>query len=518
MTDAISRIAGLLALAVALTACGTDGGASGSPADAAADTGGDGADAADGSGASADADAGPDTAPIDPRDDGEPCVTDEDCAGGTCFGPADGFPGGFCTFADCESRRDCTGDERACLRGEFNGNLCVALCEQDADCREGYECVPTSGGAYCYPAFAGADLEPVCASDLIAAQDVDNPWSAAGRFDRHTFSFEVGPEATGFFLVAWDRRRRLVPDALIDPSGERVVVDDYASYWYTPYILETVSPLIVPGGPQFVDLVQPGTWQAEFGYEGGEDEDICWIVLEETAGLDVGDEPLVVDVNFYFVGVDGLSSRTAADDEDFQQMLDEFHAAYAQANISFADVRYLDVVGDVADRFSVIRSEDAMRDLVSLSRQPGERRTDLLSVNVFFVRGFSGDMSGTLGVSSGIPGVPGIHGSPGTGLVFSAGGLGSSRGNRTVGQTLAHELGHFLGLFHTTEQNNAGVDQLDDTPVCLDIGRGNPDCPDIENLMFPVAAWSGLAQITPGQALILRANPLTKISSRTELD
>ena len=219
---------------------------------------------------------------------------------------------------------------------------------------------------------------------------------------------------------------------------------------------------------------------------------------------------LIVDLNFYFVGTPGLNSNTASDDADFQEMLSQFDDAYAQAGVQLGSIRYLDVLGDVADRYEIIHSQEEVFELVTLSRQPGPDRDDLLSANVFFNRGFGGAMSGVLGVSAGIPGAPGIHGSPGTGLVFSAGPLGNSRNNRMVGQTMAHELGHFVGLFHTTERMGGGTDQLDDTPICEEISDAMADCPDLSNLMFPVAAWDGLAEISTGQASIIRANPLTK--------
>jgi hypothetical protein len=197
-------------------------------------------------------------------------------------------------------------------------------------------------------------------------------------------------------------------------------------------------------------------------------------------------------------------------------MLAAFDTAWGQAGIVRGDVRFIDVTGDVAERFSVLRQQDEVFELVQLSRQPGDTLSDLLSVNVFFIRGFAGEMGATLGVSAGIPGVAGIHGSPGTGLVFSANNLGRRGGNELTGQTLAHELGHFLGLFHTTERNFGGTDPIDDTPVCPDIGSGNPNCPDVDNLMFPLASWSGVAEITAGQSVVLRANPLTRRTARTD--
>ena len=448
-------------------------------------------------------------APSGDRFDGEDCQRDEDCASGSCLLPEEGFPGGMCSVRGCDSRRDCFSVGAACLRGEFNGNLCVQLCATDAECRDGYRCRGENGGSYCFPDVAGAAIEPVCASELVAASDIRSPFEEGARtLNRHAIEFEVSAEATAFSVVAWDLRNRVYTDLVRFPNGDELAIDDYASYFFSPATFETVSPFLFPGGPQFVEDLQAGAYTMEFGYSGREIDDVCFVVFEETAGLSADDEPLVVDMNFYFVGAAGLDSETAPTDRDFQEMLEQFDLAYAQAGVQLGDLRYFDVIGDVEERFRIIRDQDEVFELVQLSRQPGEARDDLLRVNVFFNEGFAGRMGGVLGVSAGIPGAMGLHGAEATGLVFSASNLGP-RGNAQVGQTLAHELGHFLGLFHTTEQRG-GQDHLDDTPVCETIQDDLSGCPDLENLMFPVAAWSGDAEVSAGQTVIIRANPLTK--------
>ena len=448
-------------------------------------------------------------------EDGEACLTDDDCQSGNCLTDSDGFPGGYCTVAECESRRDCFGVDRACLRGEFNGNLCVNLCETLDDCRPGYECVGEATGSYCYPSYAGAALQPVCESEFIAADDVVaggfGGFGGGGRYDRRAFTFELSEGVTSFAVIAYDRHYAVQPDLLIAPNGTEYETDRYAAYMYTPLTLERVAPMLFPGGPQFVDMVMPGEYTFEVGYEGPEDSSPCLVVIEEFEDLDPQADLLEVDLNFYFVGVPGLNSMTADSDSDFADMMDEFDSVMRLAGIRLGEVRYFDVTGDIEDTFEVIYTQQAAFDLVTLTRQPGSERRELLSANVFFIRGFSGnEMSSVLGISTGIPGVPGIHGQQGTGLVFSSEYLGGRGGSELVGQVLAHELGHFLGLFHTTEQSGGQTDHLADTPECADISRGNLGaCPDYENLMFPIAAPRSDLVVSEGQSVILRANPLT---------
>jgi len=59
-----------------------------------------------------------------------------------------------------------------------------------------------------------------------------------------------------------------------------------------------------------------------------------------------------------------------------------------------------------------------------------------------------------------------------------------------LAQTLAHELGHFLSLFHTTEVSGVVFEDIPDTPFSLDgDGDGLIDSggPDADNVMYPFA-------------------------------
>ena len=87
-------------------------------------------------------------------------------------------------------------------------------------------------------------------------------------------------------------------------------------------------------------------------------------------------------------------------------------------------------------------------------------------VNLFFIEDYS--YSGSLGNAAGIPGSMGIANSwNGVLISLNAHKSGSTLESQLLGETAAHEMGHQLGLFHTTESGGTEFDILTDTAECL---------------------------------------------------
>ena len=85
---------------------------------------------------------------------------------------------------------------------------------------------------------------------------------------------------------------------------------------------------------------------------------------------------------------------------------------------------------------------------------------------------------------------------------------------RVEGNVLAHEVGHALGLFHTTEVRGDAVDLLDDTPSCpnLELERAS-SCPDGRNLLFPTQVIGPRTEASPTQRAIAIRSPLVAYGS-----
>lgn len=128
------------------------------------------------------------------------------------------------------------------------------------------------------------------------------------------------------------------------------------------------------------------------------------------------------------------------------------------------------------------------------------------AVNIFIALDIS--PGGLLGVAAAIPGPAFPSGKSAVAVSFAnhAGpdGLFSNYEIRLLGETLAHESGHFLGLFHPVEISGilvVGEDPLTDTPTCstfIDCGEQNGL---YTNLMFPFPVSDGLGESFPQNEL-----------------
>jgi len=130
--------------------------------------------------------------------------------------------------------------------------------------------------------------------------------------------------------------------------------------------------------------------------------------------------------------------------------------------------------------------------------------------NIFFVEDLTGRSAGSAGISPGIPGSQGISGNYNGVLVgLDSHVSGGTLNTQFLGETAAHELGHWFGLFHTTESFGPGFDILADTPECP--ASQVRDCLDFDgrNNMF----WQGdvtvkQTTLTADQIYIINYSPI----------
>jgi hypothetical protein len=452
---------------------------------------------------------------------GESCRANGDCSSGlSCTVANLGYPGGFCSASCTESAPCGTG---VCTP-IGSAQLCTPTCTTDTECRQGYGCCPTLGNV-CIPLAActpPACTRPVVTSALPPAQVQQFGTKKVGE----EVSFIVPPDTGSVTIVEQAQIANLTivyrnsvldnsavpltitkpdgglayddmdagaggvssPDGGTDPSGE------YAFYGgATP---STVAFTIPNTSASLNEGVPAGTWKFvvnDYANEctfiqgcsdGGTTSntyDVSVLTRPAPQGTDM-------EVAFYIVADMNTASgapftaANAAADLYVQQMVQTFKRILANAGIT-ASVTFYDVSATERARFGTNISADTTGPCSELCQMftlsgthPGT------TMNLFLVQSLRSASSGgntVVGIDGTIPGPSSLNGTVQSGAVVSAADLfggslqncGSSLnigscGPDRVAYIGAHETGHFLGLFHTTEQEGADFDPLTDTPKC----------------------------------------------------
>jgi hypothetical protein len=473
-----------------------------------------------------------------PLETGEPCAAGLECASGICA--LAGVDGSACAQAcndedECPSGSSCriveavasasdagpgeTTAAAACAPSNASGRPFGDPCAADEDCETGL-CLDGQCGELCTSCGAGRSCEvasivrfdqtvelSTCRWDLAAPAIVLGP-------------IPVGPEGSGdipidipaglasFTIVLIDSHPELERwvgfISLVDPDGAVLLdrADDIQDANPGSNNYPGATTLMVPStdaagaGPMAgTYLLRAGLYTTDYvDFYPAEGE------LDEVRVIFVpaGEEGGQLDLNLFFSPATGVTAATAPASELVTTMLSTLLAYFEPVTaIELGEVRY----GDLPAELDAIDTGDQVHAICRDYGLPGPHR---VSVNVFVV----GSIGFTSGMAGGAPGPAGVFGTAASGIVVETMGDGAS-----TGTVLAHELGHFLGLQHTTlvsidggERHVIGSDGVTDTPRC-EQGTLIEDCPDYRNLMFPYFPLDGLS-LTPGQGIVLGRSPL----------
>ena len=314
----------------------------------------------------------------------------------------------------------------------------------------------------------------------------------------------VTPAGGALFILRASCGVGLTPWELLSPSGEPLFAGVGDS---DPPPGETTNPIDTGARPLTVwipngafDASAGGTYRLSLRASHRSRIEMTRVVPDGDAGQ--------LHLAIHYVGGRGYEPTGERGPPEIERALDELDLLFAPAGISVGTVEQRRADDETLDRFAVV--EGGVEGARQLFRSAtGDGRAAL---HIFFVRSLDG---GLLGFAGGVPGPAGLNGSEGSGVVIAADVVG---GGAAMRRLLAHEIGHFLGLFHTTEPNGARVEALADTPFCgaeHDVdGNGLVDgteCQDLgaDNLMF----WApqGTA-ITAQQRAVLARAPLLEPS------
>jgi hypothetical protein len=291
---------------------------------------------------------------------------------------------------------------------------------------------------------------------------------------------------------------------LIGPDGELLACDACPN---APAVGE-VEP--GRGVTQMPSTDRPG-WELEPGeyafrvrslpYEGG--PPCSGSTVDVTVQIRSDDGVLVerfLDLNFVYLPGSTLSADIAQSSELFARFLEAGDKWLERTGIRIGRVTHVDL-----DRpeFDVVATWDEAGRMFRTSAAVGRPR----ALNVYCIRTFEAPLNPVVGLSGGIPG-PAFNGSTDSGIALKMEPFFQcNECLRAYSSLFAHEVGHYLGFYHTSWADLSEWDPLSDTPECREDNLR--DCPDWSHVMFPVIhpannLWSD------SQVTIARTHPLVR--------
>jgi hypothetical protein len=309
---------------------------------------------------------------------------------------------------------------------------------------------------------------------------------------------------------------------VVSPSGERVHEEFIPAGGAGPTSLPSLGGISAVAVPQSdsasANPPAPGVWTIRFGEL--EDFAPAGRPVRATARLQMGAPTGFVggrlDLVVYVpdgLRVDGktLDADSAAKDADIAERLDYFFDGLESlAGIDRGTVRFERTASDLRNVDSV---ETLARAFAASVGKPDERVLHLTFTQSIRL---GADLS-AWGIAPGIPGAVSRAGTPASGIILAIGQT-PIEGD---GFALLHEMGHFIGLNHTTEFRGGFRDPLADTPFCqglsLDDRSSIASCPDRNNIMFPTFyASGGPFALSPSQVRVFRGSPVYQAYASAE--
>lgn len=280
----------------------------------------------------------------------------------------------------------------------------------------------------------------------------------------------VDPDLPGYVPTSTDRALLYFPAAFHSPNR---------SVWGTEHAV-----LLAPDTPGV--SLQPGVWVARVAVVDGADRPMAGAVEAEVLVKTTTErtEWAQLTVNLHFAS-DRWEARTADEDPAFRTVLRSIAAAFARVQIR---VRF----GTRTQLPFALKSPAGRAALRAVFKAGVEHA----GLNLFFLNHIdaAGDGSALAGLSGNVPGPNGWNGASVAGVLVAT---SFSEDPAELALVATHEMGHYLGLFHTVELAGDYQDQLDDT-------SGLPSGPG--NLMYP-SDTDEETRFSPDQGWVMRRSP-----------
>ena len=190
-----------------------------------------------------------------------------------------------------------------------------------------------------------------------------------------------------------------------------------------------------------------------------------------------------LDLDVYIASAD-LTAAQAVGDPQMERLFRSVATVLGNAGICLGNVTFHDLPEWARVKYSIVNVDstgpcDPLSQLFTLGLAQSP------SVHLFLVDGLdvtdNGDQFQIAGIDGSIPGPSGVPGTVNGGAVVTLGNFGrevrpgdcsrstldlSRCGTDHMAYVVAHEAGHWLGLYHSTERSGTLFDPLADTPTC----------------------------------------------------
>lgn len=388
----------------------------------------------------------------------------------------------------------------ACIdeRGSRDGCDCDPLCDPCSP-----TCTPCEG--IC-TAYSGRMIrEPDCGATFIE--------ETAHGTARWSLEFDVDGQWPSWLIsVLTEEEMDLVGVTLTLPNGEVLDLDSYDNFnVHQQQVSPSVLTLLMPSSPRFLENLQSGRHLLTVDTEIGESP--CFRLAGQESALPP--EPYLW-VRVLGVGPLLGSVEDMRANEALMEALVIAQNYLRDAGIQLYVYEWSVLPDDERELLGVVDGLGTLRTLFqALTRPAGDDARGALAVNIALIDRFVGEYM-LNGVTGGLPGPIALHGSSAAGIVASTALLERPFGIAQVGAVIAHELGHYLGLRHTSSFPLGGLDPLDDTPECpvLTYLSEPLTCPDVDNMMFPIFSRHHGNTWSAAQRQVMRWHP--SVTPRTD--